>query len=391
MALVLVAAIAGLWLTERLFGLVYRIADILLIFGLAWLLKLLLDPLTRRLQSWRLPRGVSIAVSYLVLVGALVGVLLWLLPQLTSVAQRIPALASQAAGRANDVTLWLQARGIEVDTQGLRGQIVGLGGQIGSRVASTALTAAQDFLEILGKLGLVITVSIYMSLTTKSFADGMRPIIPPRWRDEFDAFVDDVNKAYSSYIRGYFYIVALGTLMSAVILFGFRTPGAFLWLAAIFVVRLLPFIGGTLSDVLNILAVLIGLPLWPQAAIAIALVIIGQVLLTNVVMPRVMSRELGISPLLVLFAVLLGARIYGVAGILFAIPAAAVIATFVGRAVTRYLAPLYERRGWWGEEVTLFNRHDPAVEAVLPPAVTPAVGRERPVDDEGRVRRPAEA
>jgi hypothetical protein len=60
-----------------------------------------------------------------------------------------------------------------------------------------------------------------------------------------------------------------------------------------------------------------------------------------------MGRELGINPLLVLFAVLLGGKIYGVAGILFAIPAAAVIATIVGKGINRYLLPAYERPGWW--------------------------------------------
>ena len=81
--------------------------------------------------------------------------------------------------------------------------------------------------------------------------------------------------------------------------------------------------------------------------------IVGQLILTNVLMPLVMSRELGINPLLVLFAVLLGGKIYGVVGILFAIPAAAIIATVVGKAVNRYLLPAYERPGWWREEVII--------------------------------------
>ena len=70
-------------------------------------------------------------------------------------------------------------------------------------------------------------------------------------------------------------------------------------------------------------------------------------------MPRVMSRELGINPLLVLFAVLLGGKIYGVAGILFAVPAAAIIATVTGKAVNRFLLPVYNRPGWWHTDETI--------------------------------------
>jgi hypothetical protein len=82
-------------------------------------------------------------------------------------------------------------------------------------------------------------------------------------------------------------------------------------------------------------------------------VFVVQFILTHAIMPRVMSRELGINPLLVLLAVLLGARIYGLAGVLFAVPAAAIIATIIGKAVNRYLLPLYETHGWWMADVPL--------------------------------------
>jgi hypothetical protein len=67
--------------------------------------------------------------------------------------------------------------------------------------------------------------------------------------------------------------------------------------------------------------------------------------------------------------VLLGGKIYGVAGILFAIPAAAIIATVVGKSIKRYLLPMYEREGWWREPIV---DGDP----VMPPASSPA---ERPM------------
>jgi predicted PurR-regulated permease PerM len=120
----------------------------------------------------------------------------------------------------------------------------------------------------------------------------------------------------------------------------------------VFVLRLLPFIGGTLADLLLVLVFFFQLPL-ASSIVAIGLVVVGQVILTNILMPRIMGRELGINPLLVLFAVLLGGKIYGVAGILFAIPAAAVIATVTGKAIKHFLLPAYDRPGWWSGDVTV--------------------------------------
>ena len=385
--IVLIAIIGGFWLVEQLFGLVYRIADILLLFGLAWLLKLLLDPLIRRLERAHLPTGAAIGIAYLLAVGGMIGGILALAPQMNMITENIPGLVDQIALRAEQGAIWLQGRGVEIDPRALTNQIAGLGAELGRTAAGRAVLFAQSVVSLLGRTALVITVSVYMSLTRGGMSNVVRPVVPPRWRDEYDAFVHDVNSAYSAYIRGYFYIVALGTLMGAGLLFGFRVPSAAFWLIAVLVLRLLPFVGGTLADLLLVLVFFIQLS--PASAIlATGLMIVGQVLLTNVLMPRVMSRELGINPLLVLFAVLLGGKIYGVAGILFAIPAAAIIATVTGKAVKRYLLPAYERPGWWREEVTIAQRTDLGVvpdaperpaatkpRPIIPPAIDPAGAR----------------
>jgi predicted PurR-regulated permease PerM len=350
--IVLVALIGGLWLIEQIFSLVYRIADILLLFGLAWLLMLLLDPLIRRLESARIPRGAAIGIAYLIAVGGLIGALLALAPQFAGLTQSLPRLVNAISAHAERGAVWLQDHGVQIDPQALTNQVAGLTTELGRAVAGHAVAAAQSLVGLVGRIALLITVSIYMCLTRGRMRNVVRPVVPPRWRDEYDAFIHEVNSAYSSYIRGYFYVAALGTLMSAVLLFGFHIPGAVIWLMLVFVLRLLPFIGGTLADVLLVLIFFFQLS-FTASMVAISLVIAGQVVLTNVLMPRVMSRELGINPLLVLFAVLLGGKIYGVAGILFAIPAAAVIATVTGKAIKRYLLPAYERPGWWHDDVTI--------------------------------------
>lgn len=355
--IIIISVVAGLWLIEHVFQLIYRIADILLIFGLAWLLKLLLDPLIRQLHRLGLPRGGAIGIAYVLVLGGLVGGFVWLVPQLTTIAQEFPDLVQQAAVRAEDAAVWLQQHGVEIDPDALTAQVVSAGSDLARLLAQRAFNFAQSFAGVVGRFALVLTVSVYMSLTSGRMTDVVRPVVPPRWRDEYDGFVRDVKTTYSSYIRGYFYVVALGTAMSAALIYGFRLPNASLWVLSVLLLRLLPFIGGTLANVLLLVVLFFSLP--PASAfIATGLMLLGQTLLTNVFMPRVMSRELGINPLLVLFAVLLGGRIYGLAGVLFSIPAAAIIATIVGKAVNRYLLPLYATGGWWTEQITVMNQGD---------------------------------
>lgn len=355
--IIIVALVAGLWLVERIFQILYRIADILLIFGLAWLLKLLLDPLIRRLESLRVPRSAAIAIAYLLVLGGLISGITWLVPQLTVLATSAPRLVRLLAARTTEIAESLQQFGLEVDPTALTNQITGAGTELASMLAARVFVWAQSIAGGIGRVVLVITVSVYMSLTSGRMTDVIRPVIPPRWRDEYDVFMRDVKSTYSSYIRGYFYMVALGTFTSGLLLYGLHVPNALLWLLAVFLFRLLPFIGGVLAN--SLVAIVFALTLsLGSAIIAIALLLGIQMLLTHAIMPRVMSRELGINPLLVLFAVLLGGRIYGVAGILFSIPAAAIIVTVVGKAINRYLLPLYETGGWWTAPVTVVENKD---------------------------------
>ncbi len=355
--IIIISLVAGLWLIEHVFRLLYRIADILLIFGLAWLLKLLLDPLIRRLQQLRVPHSLAIGLAYLLVLGGMIGGFVWLVPQFTRIARELPSLAARSAVRAEEIALWLQQRGVEVDPASLTAKVVDAGSDLARLIAGRAINFAQGFASVVARFALVLTVSVYMSLTSGRMTDVVRPVVPPRWREEYDGFIRDVKVTYSSYIRGYFYIVALGTIMSGCLLYGFRVPDALLWVLAVLMLRLLPFIGGTLANVLLLGVVFFWLPLM-SALVATGLIFIGQAILTNVLMPRIMSRELGINPLLVLFAVLLGGRIYGLAGVLFSVPAAAIIATIIGKAVKWYLLPLYETGGWWTEPVTVVQQGD---------------------------------
>ena len=202
--IVLVALIGGLWLIEQIFSLVYRIADILLLFGLAWLLMLLLDPLIRRLESARIPRGAAIGIAYLIAVGGLIGALLALAPQFAGLAQSLPRLVNAISAHAERAAVWLQDHGVQIDPQALTNQVAGLTTELGRAVAGHAVAAAQSLVGLVGRIALLITVSIYMCLTRGRMRNVVRPVVPPRWRDEYDAFIHEVNSAYSSYIRGYF-------------------------------------------------------------------------------------------------------------------------------------------------------------------------------------------
>ena len=67
----------------------------------------------------------------------------------------------------------------------------------------------------------------------------------------------------------------------------------------------------------------------PEVAILVLIVmLVGWFIVNNIVVPRVMSQAVGIHPIVVLISVIIGLKIAGIAGAIFALPFAAVIASF---------------------------------------------------------------
>jgi predicted PurR-regulated permease PerM len=96
--------------------------------------------------------------------------------------------------------------------------------------------------------------------------------------------------------------------------------------AAVALLQMIPFFGPFFSWAPPVLVALLAKP---DAALPIFIVMaVGWFIVMNLVAPRVMARSVGIHPVVVLISVLIGLKLQGVVGAIFAIPVAAVVSTF---------------------------------------------------------------
>jgi predicted PurR-regulated permease PerM len=130
-------------------------------------------------------------------------------------------------------------------------------------------------------------------------------------------------------------------------------------------VLLIPFLGPVAAVVLP---VSIALLTHPEVTILlfIALLALQQVIF-NVLAPRILSRQVGLHPLLVFFAVLTGARVAGVWGAIFGVPIVAVFTT-----MTSFYRANQEER------VARLQEHLPGQELMSVDATPPAAPDEAP-------------
>jgi predicted PurR-regulated permease PerM len=328
--IILVGAAAAWWLVSELFGLLGRFADVLAIFGFAWMLNLLLEPMVDQLGP-RISRPFAWALGYMGLLLFLALMSAPLAAQASALPASLPVAIERATTQIDGFLSWLREHRIAVPTSTDRMLQTGL---LTEQVGPIVLGWSLALLSIGGQFLLVVGVAAAMSAGDDSLRSIFRGLLPERWSEDAKLLLDDVRRTYSAAIRGQLAIWALGMALSLGVMAFFQTPGWVLWLGPLAVVRLLPYLGGILGGALTVLVLLVSLP-WPASILPALLVIIGQNVMGYVVEPRLLGRVLSLSPALVLFVVLVGWKLGGITGIAFGVPAVAVVQALAERALSR--------------------------------------------------------
>ncbi len=347
----LIVAVA-VYLLERLFYLTAIFATPLLLFGLAWLVSLILKPLVDRLTqitlpipfvthrsqvtgmitpTWRLPRVLTVSMIYLAIIALLVVLVLSFLPaiepQLVGVDETLP-------NAVNEISKWITGLESELHRIGFRGDLQRIAqpealaqqaATVGSTLVQQSLGIASGIATLLIDLVLVLILSYYITLDSARISMRILEILPESWRADTVRFFTIVNHTFGGFLRaqliqGIIYGLATAVVMSAL---GLDYIALASVIAAIIV--LVPIIGSVLGVIPPLLIAIIDKP--DSILLMLVILAVVQQVLFNMIMPRLMGRIVGLHPLLVFAAILVGATVAGGWGILFGIPIAGVVAS----------------------------------------------------------------
>src|ERR671938_520399 len=312
--LVLLTLIAGLHLAGLLWDISQRFGDIIVMFFLAWLLAFVLSPVTQAIErAANLPRVLAAAAVYLVLFVVLLGGLFLILPalvtQLIALGKVLPAYAEQVPRTLGEIQSDLNARRVDVDITSLyRSQ------DLTNYLAGIGSTAVQNAVVILtGVFGVVFAVVLVLALSFYIVVDGdlielsLLYLVPDEYRAKVDFFIDSVNRSFGGFLRGTLIQAVVYGLGTALVMFVAGID--FVLVASLFagVVMIIPIFGPFLAIIPPVGISLISAPVQTVLLVVGGLLILQQ-LTFNVLAPKLMSDSLGMQPLLVFAALLIGSR-----------------------------------------------------------------------------------
>jgi len=326
-------ALLALWALARAAG------KVLLIFIIAGLIALILNPAVGFLQRSRLPRGLAVLSVYLAFFLTLSGIGFLLANPISQQVRTFTHNLPHIVQEANEKIATFQG---ELNQQGIHLHLVKPGKTALQSIQEKVAKSASKFASFGGALltevanaifdlVLVFVLSVYMLLYGRQIGALARRLMPDGDGTRADDYPLIVQRAVSRYVGGQLLFSTLMGVSAGLSLYIFGVIGIFpdgrkyaLAFGMFYgVMELIPYIGPILGAVP---AVLVALFTDPITALWVALLFVGlQQLEGHVVAPQVFGHTLRINPLLVIFALLFGLEVYGVIGALVALPILAVL------------------------------------------------------------------
>nr|WP_243119920.1 AI-2E family transporter [Pelotomaculum propionicicum] len=307
--------------------LLYLVRGLFFSFALAALLSYLINPLVIAITRKGTPRAWSILLAYLALFFIAAGVLMYGIPrfvdQLNRLSETIPVYTEQTHAMVQSIQQRYTGMGIpDGMRQVLDERIHWVEEMVLSWVRETLAAivgAARYFFKIL----LAPVLSFYILKDLDLIKEKAFAAVPPAWRDDLKGLLQEIDQVLGSFVKGYFLVAAVvgGLTVVAMVLLGVDFP---LMLGIVSgLAELIPYFGPVIGAVPAVgLAVLKSK--WLALKVAAVFLIIHQ-LEGNFISPKIMGDKVGLHPLVVILSLLAGGELYGLAGMLLAVPAAAVL------------------------------------------------------------------
>jgi predicted PurR-regulated permease PerM len=261
-----------------------------------------LKPSVDLLEKFRVPRSIAIILIYIFLWTVVGGIIASLIPQLIDQTGKLLSTLPRALSNID----YLSSHQQEITTQLLAG--------VGSIPQSVFKVTIGFFGNILNVVTTIV-ISFYLLLERKSMNDKFTP--------QISKVINQIEHKLGGWIRGeLFLMTAIGVLTYIGLrLLGLETALPLAILAAM--LEIIPTIGPLISA---IPAIIIALMIHPFLGVSVAaLYFLIQFLENNLLVPQVMQKATGVSPLISILALMIGFRLAGTLGAVLSIPAVLVI------------------------------------------------------------------
>ncbi|MGE5041567.1 MAG: AI-2E family transporter [Candidatus Levyibacteriota bacterium] len=295
-------------------------------FLIAMIFAYVFNPLIDFLQKLKIPRSASILIVYVILITSFAGVIILLTQSILAESENIrrsfDAFSSSLVSLQNGM----------LGTPGLiRSLFTDYVGNVKTQIPGTI-----SFPFFTRAFSEILNVFIFLFAAFFFLKDGRKMVnhavnmLPSEYVEEAEILLKKINTVLSSYLRGQIIlIIAMMVMLYAIFsVLGVKNALTLSLMSALF--EIVPIIGPIVAGALGTFVIVISggignfqVPLFETVLILVGIYAITRYIQDYGIAPFVIGRATELHPLLILFSVIAGERLYGILGVILAVPVAA--------------------------------------------------------------------
>ena len=300
-----------------------------------------IEPLILFFKKMGITRGLSVALSYLLLVGIFIAFFFFVLPPLfkeTAVALNSLPESVKTSDLLNPIQkgLYKTAKGIfpEIPSTISLEDLTSLIASYFSDFAGGIFDTLNRFFDSIVSFILVLVLSIYLSVEEKGVAKFLKLISPK----EYEKYVTDlwarVQKKIGLWMQGQIilmgivFLVVLVSLSVLKIFLGDQIQNILLIALIAGFMELIPVLGTFVATIVAFLLTSISGGFGVALIVLIVFTLIHQIE-SHVIYPAVMKKIIGVPPMLVIISLIAGIELAGLVGVILSIPISVLIVEFI--------------------------------------------------------------
>jgi len=314
-----VLMVAVLWAAREALMLVYVSA--LIAMGFAPIVQVIEQP--RPNDRRRVPRWLAILAIYLMLVAVLVLVGLMVIPPLVAQAE---ALWTKLPGEFNKIQNFLIDHKVMTHRVTLEEAVQNAPAGTGN-AAGAVLVAISSLIGGIFGLITILILTFYLLIEAQSMFEYFLRFVPPARRADVTVAAREAVSKVSAWLRAQFVLAGVMGTFAAIGLGAMGVPYFYVIALIAAIGETIPIVGPVIG---GIVAVAVAISVSAKLAVMVgAYFLMLHQLEANVLVPKIMERRVGVSPVAVMVALLVGGALWGLIGAILAIPTAAILSVVI--------------------------------------------------------------
>lgn len=312
--------ILGLWFF-------YSIRDIVALLFISLVIVSAIEPAVNWMQERKIPRSLGVIIIYILLFSVIGLSISFLIPpmmeQFRDLYNRLPEYSQNIEQSLRGIKDYFQTQGNMLDIQKLIGNLNNSFPEISGNIFSKTVGVFSGFISTI----VVFALVFYMAVKQDGINNFVALVVPEKHKEYALFLTSRIKAKIGRWMTGQLLLMIIIFILDFLGLYFIGVPFALSLAIFAGLMEIIPYVGPIISA---IPAVILGLTISPIAGmLVVILFFVVQQFENHVIVPQIMKKAIGLNPIAVILALLIGLKLGGVLGAILAIP----IATAIGAVV----------------------------------------------------------